>query len=846
MLDHLFAVGFTESQNFRSPHSPRRPKVIPKDRQGHGQFLLQRLERLSNQVQQIDRDRIRLGVPMGVGVNIALEIDQPEVLDLGTLEWKREGIEVLSVSNLGGRSIVALHVPDGKLVAFERRVQEYLNRNSASGKPKNATLVNSIADIKKAAFNEFWTDGSAFELEPKKQTWFQVWLRTIGRNSYSTYAKFVELAQLLNIEVEPGYVTFPGRTVVAASATKEALEQAIDLLDMVAEIRVAPAPAQFFLSNLKPFEQAEWIKDLAARVIPANSGESQMSYLTLMDTGVMNAHPVIAPHLDNADMHSAIPGSSVLDNEGHGSEMAGVALYGSVQDALTSTGPIVVPHRLESVKIWPDSGINPPHLYGALMVDAAKAVESAAAERSRTFVMMTTALGQTTGSPSEWSATLDRLSFGSSIPLPSADIPEGQANPRLYVLSSGNIDAAEWNQYPSVNELTTAEDPSQAWNPLTVGAATNLIDLDTNKWPGLTVIAAKGDLAPMSTTSILWANAWPYKPDLVAEGGNGCTDWHGGVTIGPEELRLVTTGHDFLTGPLAETGGTSAATAEVGRVCAQLRARYPHYWPETIRALAVHGARYTDAMRVSLPIQPTKRDKQNLLKRYGHGLVDLERSMNSGNRRATLVLQEKILPFIKSDSGAKLGPMNLHDLPWPQQELEKFADTTINMRITLSYFVEPNPARRGWQSKFRYQSHGLRFAVKGSTETAEEFVQRINRLEREALAVQKNVELSELEQMSDPDLQDWLFGPTVRVRGSLHVDQWRGSAARLAKKSHIAVYPVGGWWKELLEAERVGMTVRYSLIVSLEAEEDLDIDLYSPIKTMIDASISAPISVPGT
>jgi hypothetical protein len=32
------------------------------------------------------------------------------------------------------------------------------------------------------------------------------------------------------------------------------------------------------------------------------------------------------------------------------------------------------------------------------------------------------------------------------------------------------------------------------------------------------------------------------------------------------------------------------------------------------------------------------------------------------------------------------------------------------MRVTLSYFIEPNPSSRG-RSKYSYESHGLRFAA---------------------------------------------------------------------------------------------------------------------------------------
>ncbi len=46
--------------------------------------------------------------------------------------------------------------------------------------------------------------------------------------------------------------------------------------------------------------------------------------------------------------------------------------------------------------------------------------------------------------------------------------------------------------------------------------------------------------------------------------------------------------------------------------------------------------------------------------------------------------------------------MNLHALPWPKEELEVLQDAKVQMRVTLSYFVEPNPSARGAASKFHY------------------------------------------------------------------------------------------------------------------------------------------------
>jgi hypothetical protein len=67
----------------------------------------------------------------------------------------------------------------------------------------------------------------------------------------------------------------------------------------------------------------------------------------------------------------------------------------------------------------------------------------------------------------------------------------------------------------------------------------------------------------------------------------------------------------------------------------------------------------------------------------------------------------------------RLGKMNVHNLPWPKAELEKLGEAEVHLKITLSYFIQPNPSRRGWHSKFRYQSHDLRFAARGASETEE-------------------------------------------------------------------------------------------------------------------------------
>ena len=76
-----------------------------------------------------------------------------------------------------------------------------------------------------------------------------------------------------------------------------------------------------------------------------------------------------------------------------------------------------------------------------------------------------------------------------------------------------------------------------------------------------------------------------------------------------------------------------------------------------------------------------------------------------------------------------------------------------------------------------------------------------------------------------------MVGPRLRHRGSLHCDIWKGTAAELAERHAIAIYPVGGWWRENPSHQRGNTEARYSLLVSLRAQ--IAVDLYTSIQNQI-------------
>jgi hypothetical protein len=282
------------------------------------------------------------------------------------------------------------------------------------------------------------------------------------------------------------------------------------------------------------------------------------------------------------------------------------------------------------------------------------------------------------------------------------------------------------------------------------------------------------------------------------------------------------------------TNATSAASALAARMGAQLMGEYPELWPETIRALIVHSAEWSDAMRQAfLPRngQPTKTEIANLVRHCGFGVPDLDRAMWSVENSLTMVCEELLHPFRRD--GRKeptLRDMNLHRLPWPLEELEALGATPVAMRVTLSYFIEPNPSERGFSARYRYESHGLRFDAKRPAESESDFRARINAAARD----------EEERTRSGGDDPGWVVGKQNRHKGSLHSDIWRGSAADLASRGVIGVYPALGWWKTRPRLERYDRPVRYALLVSIRAPE-VDVELYSAVANQIAVPVAVQV-----
>lgn len=756
----------------------------------------------------------------GVGfIPIVVRSDPGFKLWLDSLDDKRIGSEVINFRcEDDGRERVTVHIPKDQVGKFAKKFEDYVNKSSKqSGNPANQKLVDSIGEIRLAMLRDgdYWTDSGPVP-RVDEEFWWEVWLRDEGDvvlpdgRALAVEDAFREEARQLNIRVSDQQVRFPDYVVVLAYASLKRWSEFPGLLRYLAEFRRASIVAREFL-ELPPAGQAEFIHALLERTTFADPSAPAVC---ILDCGVNRGHPLLEQALSEEHNLAWDDEWTAADRNGHGTEMAGLALYGpELGELLLSDDPVEVVHRLEAIKILPDVGQNNPPDYGPITVGSVAKVEIESPERNRVLCMAVTAGDKEKWLPTLWSAAIDQMCSGAT-----DDVR------RLMVVSAGNYRGElSVEEYPGANREASVEDPAQAWNVLTVGAYTEKAMIEDPDMAGWNPLAPKGQLCPRSRTSFGWEKReWPVKPDIVMEGGNYAYDPEGYVSEA-DDLSLLTTVVSRDGALLSTMRDTSAATALASRYAAILQAEYPSLWPESIRALLVHTARWTKGMIEEFPYKA----RHDRIRCYGYGVPKLERARACAKNRGTMIIQDALQPFHWDEEKKEVGTkdMHLHALPWPVEFLRDLGELELKMRVTLSYFIEPSPGRRGWNVKHRYQSHGLRVDVRRPGEGMKQFRQRLT---RDAWEDRKTRPKS-----GAKETRGWVLGEDLRTKGSIHSDWWSGTAAELAASGFIAVHPVTGWWRERPNHKGYEKKARYSLIVTLESEKK-DVEIYNAIATEIE------------
>ena len=820
--NHIIVNDRTQTLPYTSPNTGR-SKVVPRpigDRQQHGTSIQDQFETAVNTFQE-DYDTDAVYVVFKSPIDVLLDIDKLDKGKFRLASYKKVTTNDAN-NNIHEYYEATVYLNRRAVSEFLNKVQKYLTRDTpltynkdgtvkGGGNPLNQSLIANIEEIRAATLQSFWQEPELPFPNPDEQIWWEVWLSR-DANDYieNPIADFLPTLQEAGVQVGDRFLKFPEHWVYLMQSTSTQLETIL-YSDKLAEIR-KPRDTAYFFTTLERQEQGHWIDDLVARV--DNLSEQHGVSVCLLDSGVNRIHPLLANLIPERHLDSINPAWTTADTKtpfGHGTPMASLIFYGDLTDILGENDRIQIYHHLESIKFVNNNAPQDPALYGAVTQEAVARGEIINPEFKRIVCMAVTCADAIhRGRPTSWSAAVDQILFGST---------EEPNNKLLFIVSSGNLPIDARINSPLINTDFTIEDPAQAYNAITVGAYTLKDNIDLQVYPNSQLLARRGGMSPCNPTSIGWLHEWCKKPDIVMEGGNAAIQ--NGGTIDPESLLLLSASRGGVGRSLLTTfSDTSAATALASKFAAELYTAYPTLKPETIRALIIHSADWTPEMLSNRQISNlTPAEKEKLIAHVGYGVPNMEKARYSANNSLSMIIERVLTPFRLDSSVVKTNEFHLFDLPWPVEVLQELLGTTVRFKITLSYFIEPNPGNKQYELSASYKSHGLRFKMINPNESENAFRGRISRTLREEGYVGEGKD-------------NWILGSQLRDKGSVHKDIWEGTAADLATRNKIAVYPIGGWWKNRKKLGRYGASVNYSLVMTIETPSE-DTDIYTPVEALI-------------
>jgi Subtilase family len=591
-----------------------------------------------------------------------LAFETAEDAALPDLEWKTKGLRLAAAKrDDDGRASAAVFVPDEARDFIQTKLNEYGTERTDKGEPVNKQRFIAIDRFSAARLETLWVDKRPMPTG-EQPDWWECWCWPDRLHNLEMKA------QTLHLPVSPNRLEFPERVVVFVYATRDAMGRLVSSTDTVAELRLGRDTAAFFMGESRS-DQHGWIAACVELLRDAR-GENAPA-VCLLDTGVNRAHPLLEQLLHPEDALTVRQPWGTDDHAGHGTELAGLAVYGDLIAPIQSHKPIPIEISLESVKLLPPQPFPPtePTSFGLITLQAVALPEINKPGRARVFCLAISQNDVSGPRASSWSAAIDQAAS-------DADLDDDAAKQRrLFVIAAGNIpdglkvaDLEDWDSYE-------VEDPGQAWNAITVGGMTQKATITEAGREGWTCAVGVDELSPYSNVSASWnRRVAPIKPELIVEAGNRAVDpADESLLSGLDSLSLLTTGHDVIGAPLTTTWATSAAAAQVAGMAARLQVDDPTYWPETIRALLVHSAQWTAPMIAKFDATLQKGERLKLARRFGYGRPNLERARRSRSSSLAIVSQSHLQPFRKDASGTRLNQLHFYGLPWPKAALAEIA-----------------------------------------------------------------------------------------------------------------------------------------------------------------------------
>jgi hypothetical protein len=391
------------------------------------------------------------------------------------------------------------------------------------------------------------------------------------------------------------------------------------------DIRIVDLPPKF---GLEPQLFACDIQDIGDVSAPPEG----TPIVSVLDSGIVAGHPLIGPALGDAQGFIN-PNRSEHDDNGHGTRVAGIALYGDIEECARSKS-FIPQLRLVSGKILDENAEGDPRLIENIIDEAVRYFHDAYGCRIFNISFGDQNKPYLGGHLKGLAYTLDQLSRELNI---------------LFVVPTGNflgVDGfpTDWkNDYPDYlfSEHARLLDPAPALNVLTVGSVARwdqsyYAQRHTND-PREVPIAQREQPSPFTRCGESVRAA--IKPDIAAYGGNYAinqyTRYRSARLLG--ELSL---NKDFSTGGslFAEDIGTSYSAPQATHYAGRLLIEIPDASASLLRALLIAHTEVPQATRILFD-----GDDDKICQSVGYGMIKHDTLYRSIEEDVTLIAEEQII-----------------------------------------------------------------------------------------------------------------------------------------------------------------------------------------------------------
>ena len=628
MIEHL-KLPFYEKEFERKKRGGRRIKA----REGRRKFSEVQIFNLGKIKHSFEEDKRKFSKFFDPNLIFRIELNQNVDEEEFKKFLERSHIKVISPSPEGKGFWISL-AEDESLEEVKKRLKEYGEKE----RHKQFDAIECFQPIPKE--EKIGEQLKEKPLEDEEEAYLDIEVWRMEDDRLQKFLKgFEELLRFNRGRITDKFIT-ENLCLLRVKINKSTFEEIIRLRE-ICRIDRPPKPYITFQILSFPLEKFE----------VGESPPSNATAIAILDSGILSNHPLLEKAVGDEIAVPLLSSDKIKeekpqDDVGHGTKVAGIALYGDIKRCIEE--------RRFNPEIWILSAkVMYKNDIGEAEYNPEELLEHQLERAIRYFIenypnckVVNISLGDKY-----------KKMFGNKRQFPLATLIDELAKELdiIFVISAGNLNPEENgypNRYPNylIEETPKVKiiDPASSAYAVTVGAVSQEFG-PSDRRPQEILFSPAKENYPSPFTCVGLGYKRMIKPELVEEGGNIIyspsdplkTEDIGGklVVINPDWLKdgkLFTVAH-----------GTSFSAPKVSHYLAKLFNFFPDRSPNLIKALLLASAEIPDERPQPLSdVNFNDSDSKllDLLKIYGYGKPNFERAISSEINDVLLIAENRIKP----------------------------------------------------------------------------------------------------------------------------------------------------------------------------------------------------------